>query len=64
MEFSLLLLFLMVAVLVGSIIYTSSKNKETDIYIKLDTEEWNCPECGFHVQAGSKCIYCDTKKPI
>ena len=26
-------------------------------------EEWDCPECGFHVQAGEICIYCGSTRP-
>ena len=25
--------------------------------------EWDCPECGFHVQLGNSCTYCYTQKP-
>jgi len=47
----------------GAVLYVTAKNRKEDSYTDLDTEEWNCPECGFHVQAGDKCIYCDTEKP-
>lgn len=26
-------------------------------------EEWDCPDCGFHVQLGESCIYCGAGKP-
>lgn len=26
-------------------------------------EEWDCPECGFHVQMGDSCTYCYEQKP-
>ena len=26
-------------------------------------EEWDCPECSFHVQAGEVCVYCGTTRP-
>ena len=26
-------------------------------------EEWDCPECGFHVQAAEICIYCGSNRP-
>ena len=31
---------------------------KNDPYKDLSLDEWNCPECGFLVQVGSKCIYC------
>ncbi|MEE9162392.1 MAG: hypothetical protein V3U35_05410 [Candidatus Neomarinimicrobiota bacterium] len=27
-------------------------------------EEWDCPDCGFHVQAGPTCIYCGASMPV
>ncbi|MCH7762752.1 MAG: hypothetical protein IIB95_03320 [Candidatus Marinimicrobia bacterium] len=59
----LFLLFVIFTALIGTIIFISMKNKKEDSYTNLETEEWNCPECGFHVQAGNRCIYCDTEKP-
>jgi len=26
--------------------------------------EWDCPECGFHIQLGDSCTYCYTQKPL
>lgn len=28
-----------------------------------DLTEWECPQCGFHVQMGTECIYCGAQKP-
>ncbi len=25
--------------------------------------EWDCPDCGFHVQAGPTCVYCGASMP-
>jgi len=47
----------------GATLYVTGKNKKEDTYTDLNTEEWDCPECGFYVQVGDKCIYCDTEKP-
>ncbi len=33
-----------------------------EIYSDINTEEWLCPNCGFEVQAGDMCIYCDTPR--
>ena len=35
---------------------------ENEIYSDIDIEEWSCPNCGFQVQVGNLCIYCDTYK--
>ena len=33
-----------------------------DTYTDINTDEWNCPSCGFLVQVGDHCIYCNTKR--
>ena len=35
----------------------SNNNQENSL------TEWDCPECGFHVQLGDSCTYCYTQKP-
>ncbi len=60
-------LFLLFMFFMGSIILIAliaAKNKREDTYTDLEMDEWDCPECGFHIQAGHKCIYCDTEKPV
>jgi len=57
------LIFLIFSAIMGATLYVTGKNKKEDTYTDLNTEEWDCPECGFHVQVGYKCIYCDTEKP-
>jgi len=37
--------------------YISSENDENSL------SEWDCPDCGFHVQMGVSCTYCYTQKP-
>ena len=51
----ILTLFILFAVLIG-------RSDENKTYENLDIEEWDCPECGFHVQVGDVCIYCNKKK--
>jgi len=63
MALYLFFIFSILAIVFGIIIYVTGKNKPENTYTDLETEEWDCPECGFHVQAGDKCIYCDTSKP-
>ena len=46
--------------IVFAFLIARSGNRKT--YENLDIDEWDCPECGFHVQAGDVCIYCNTKK--
>ena len=48
-------LFILFAVLIA-------RSDNTKTYENLDIEEWDCNECGFHVQAGDVCIYCNAKK--
>lgn len=55
--------FIIFTILIGITLYVTGKNRKEDTYTDLDVDEWDCPECGFHVQAGDTCIYCDTKKP-
>jgi len=59
----LFLIFLIFTTIMGVTLFVTGKNKKEDTYTDLETEEWDCPECGFHVQVGDKCIYCDTEKP-
>ena len=51
----IILLFGVVAVLIAR-----AHNNNT--YENLNLEEWDCPTCGFHVQAGNTCIYCNENK--
>jgi hypothetical protein len=38
-------------------------NREDDTYADLETDEWDCPECGFHIQAGTP-VFIVVKKSI
>lgn len=38
-------------------------NLEEPDVMDASMEPWDCPECGFHVQLGLVCIYCQTEKP-
>ena len=38
-------------------------NREASDNLDDDMLPWTCPECGFHVQMGTTCIYCQTEKP-
>ncbi len=40
----------------------SSNNLELEDHESL--EEWDCPECGFHIQIGDSCTYCYEQKPL
>ena len=48
---------------IGVFVGKKGKSFNPILNVPLNTEEWYCPECGFHIQAGDKCIYCDTEKP-
>ncbi len=59
---SLFLLLAIITLFIGFTVLIARANKPDDTYTDLDTDEWDCPECGFHVQAGDTCIYCSAKK--
>jgi len=60
---SLYLLLLIVTIFIGAAVLIARSNRAEDAYDDLEMDEWDCPECGFHVQAGDTCIYCSSKKP-
>ena len=35
-----------------------------DPYKDLSLDEWKCPECGFLIQVGDKCIYCGYNQKV
>lgn len=57
-----LLLFLIFVVLIAFIAKIATSNFKNDTYTDINTDEWNCPSCGFLVQVGDHCIYCNTKR--
>ncbi|MDG2366895.1 MAG: hypothetical protein P8M58_04955 [Candidatus Marinimicrobia bacterium] len=40
----------------------AQSNNSEKYYSDLDIDEWDCHECGYHVQVGNICIYCNAKK--
>ena len=56
----LLLIIIFLLIVFSTKIAKSSYDK--DIFENINMDEWICPHCGFHVQVGDHCIYCDTKK--
>tara|TARA_Y100000746_G_scaffold50165_1_gene39258 strand:+ start:2253 stop:2450 length:198 start_codon:yes stop_codon:yes gene_type:complete len=58
--FILVIFFLFIALAVT----VSKSSSSNDIYSDISTEEWLCPNCGFEVQVGDICIYCDTPKGL
>ena len=61
---SLYILLLLITIFIGIAVMIANSNRPEDTYTDLETDEWDCPECGFHVQAGDSCIYCSTRKKI
>jgi hypothetical protein len=47
---------------IGVVIMVARSNDSENFYRDLDIDEWDCHECGFHVQVGNICIYCNAKK--
>tara|TARA_B100001750_G_C15361092_1_gene522245 strand:+ start:77 stop:268 length:192 start_codon:yes stop_codon:yes gene_type:complete len=60
---SLYLLSFIIMIFIGITIMIARSNQPEDRYTDLETDEWDCPDCGFHVQLGNICIYCNAKKP-
>jgi len=58
----LITFFLLVVGIIGISMLIAGRNREEDAYSDLEIEEWDCPECGFHVKAGKDCIYCGSEK--
>ena len=63
MGVSLYLLILILILFIGMAVLIARSNRAEDTYDALETDAWDCPECGFHVQAGDTCIYCGEEKP-
>ena len=58
MGYSLLLILLIIFIFIIIAILIGAQGLKHDPYEDLSIDEWNCPECGFLVQVGKKCIYC------
>jgi hypothetical protein len=56
------------SVIILSIFFILKTQKSINQLIPKDDEsllsEWDCPECGFHIQLGNSCTYCYTQKPL
>ena len=59
---SLYILLLLILIFIGFTVMIAKSNQAEDTYDNLETDEWDCPKCGFHIQAGDLCIYCSTRK--
>lgn len=57
------LVILLILAYFGLMAYRDYQNNLDQPEETSGLEEWNCPECGFHVQVGESCIYCGTAKP-
>ena len=49
-------------ILFGVVAVLIARAHNNNSYENLNLEEWDCPTCGFHVQAGNTCIYCNENK--
>ena len=56
-------IFIILAYFGVAMVKSYQQNKEEPDRLEDDMFPWDCPECGFHVQAGVTCIYCQTEKP-
>ena len=62
MGFLLLLFSLIFFFIVILAVFIGKQNSSNNPYENLTIDEWNCPDCGFLVQAGDSCIYCGYTK--
>jgi len=60
--FSLLLFSLILFFIIILAVFIGKQKSNYNPYENLSIDEWNCPECGFLVQVGDKCIYCGYNK--
>jgi len=60
---SLYFILFIIIIFIGIAILIAQSNHSEATYKDIDIEEWKCPDCGFHVQVGNICIYCNAKKP-
>lgn len=51
-----------IVILFGVFAVLIARAHNNNTYENLNLEEWDCPTCGFHVQAGNTCIYCNENK--
>mgnify|MGYP007063376357 FL=1 len=51
-----------IVILFGVVAVLIARAHNNNTYENLNLEEWDCPTCGFHVQAGNTCIYCNENK--
>jgi len=56
--YSLLFISIIIIIFIIMVVLVGVQRLKNDPYKDLSLDEWNCPECGFLVQVGSKCIYC------
>ena len=57
-----LVLFLFLFLFLALVAMIAQSNNSEKYYSDLDIDEWDCHECGYHVQVGNICIYCNAKK--
>ena len=62
MGFLLLLFSLILFFMIILAVFIGKQKSSDDTYGDLLIDEWNCPECGFLVQVGERCIYCGYTK--
>ena len=62
MGISLYVIFVMIFIFIGIVTMIARSNSSEKFYSDLEVEEWDCHECGFHVQVGNTCIYCNAIK--
>ena len=63
MTYFIILAIALVLAYFGLAAYQSLQHNRAADENSAENGEWDCPECGFHVQMGQTCIYCGAHQP-
>tara|TARA_B100001029_G_C15038711_1_gene442021 strand:- start:209 stop:406 length:198 start_codon:yes stop_codon:yes gene_type:complete len=58
-----IILFSLILLIILIFSYQNKTSQNIEFQDEIFLEEWDCPECGFHVQMGTTCTYCYEDKP-
>ena len=64
MGYTLLLISIIITFFIIVAVLVAVQKLKDDPYKDLSLDEWKCPECGFLIQVGDKCIYCGYNQKV
>jgi len=62
--YTLLLISIIITFFIIVAVLVAVQKLKDDPYKDLSLDEWKCPECGFLIQVGDKCIYCGYNQKV